>query len=92
MVCTEAGFLDAANYTGGAHNNTPAQKAVKVPELLDAYVRRGWGISYFELLDDPDPAGTNREANLGLVEVGSTNPATWTNKPAFDSMRNYVTT
>jgi hypothetical protein len=94
VICTEAGHMDAPGLRlgGRPYNCTPAEKATKVPQLVDEYLRRGWGISYFELLDDPDPAGTNREANLGLVEVGSTNPATWVNKPSFDSLRTYLTT
>lgn len=85
VVCTEAGYLDAATYTGGAANLTPEQKADLVPALLDAYTSRGYGISYFELLDDPDPAGRQREAGLGLVECGAVDPTTWRNKPAFYS-------
>ncbi len=87
VVCTEAGYLDAANYTGGAANLTSAQKAILVPQLIDAYTSRGYGISYFELLDDPDASASNREASLGLVECRAVDPATWVDKPAFDAFR-----
>lgn len=90
VICTEAGYLDAANYTGGATNSTAEQKAVLVRLLVEEYRRRGWGISYFELLDDPDLTDANREENLGLVECRAVDPATWTNKPAFDALRGYL--
>lgn len=46
---------------------------------------------YYELLDDPDPAGTNREANLGLVEVPNrTDPSTWKVKPAYTKMQRFL--
>ena len=87
VVCTEAGYLDAAGYTGGAANLTSAQKADLVPKLVDAYTSRGYGLSYFELLDDPDASEAGREASLGLVECKGIDPATWKNKPAFDALR-----
>ncbi len=90
VVCTEAGYLDAASYTGGAANLTPTQKADLVPQLLEAYTSRGYGVSYFELLDDPDPSGSNREANLGLVECPTLDPATWVDKPAYVAFRSYL--
>ena len=90
VVCTEAGYLDAANYSGGAANLTPDQKASLLPDLVDAYTSRGYGISYFELLDDPDPSASEREASLGLVECPTTDPATWVDKPAFGALRSYL--
>lgn len=86
VVCTEAGYLDAEDYTGGAANLAPDEKAALVPALVDAYASRGYGLSYFELLDDPDPTDSEREAGLGLVECGSVDPTTWRNKPAFYSL------
>ncbi len=91
IVCTEAGYLDAANYVGGAANMTPATKAQMVPQLVESYVSRGHGISYFELLDDPDPTEADREASLGLVECPSLDPATWTPKPSFHALKTYLT-
>lgn len=90
VICTEAGYLDAENYTGGAANLTPAEKARLVPLLLDAYVKRGFGVSYFELLDDPNPSESDREASLGLVECKGLDPKTWTDKPAFNAFHDYL--
>ena len=39
---------------------------------------------------DPDLTDANREENLGLVECRAVDPATWTNKPAFDALRGYL--
>ncbi len=86
-VCTEAGFLDAANYEGGAANLTATEKADLVPQLVDAYYARGLGLSYFELLDDPDLSASSREAGLGLVECPTTDPSTWVDKPAFAALK-----
>jgi len=90
IICTEGGYLDAANYTGGASNMSPTEKARLVPLWADTYVKRGYGCSYFELLDDPDPAEANREASLGLVECKGIDPSTWSDKPAFASLKNYL--
>lgn len=46
---------------------------------------------YYELLDDPDASGTNREAGLGLVEVpNKRDPSTWKVKPAYTAMRRFL--
>lgn len=90
VVCTEAGYLDAVNYAGGAATVTSAQKTDLVPELVEAYTSRGYAISYFELLDDPDTSSAAREANLGLVECPTTDPASWVDKPAFDALASYL--
>lgn len=90
VVCTEAGYLDAAGYTGGAANLTPTEKARLVPQLVDAYTSRGHGLSYFELLDDPDASASGREAGLGLVECRAIDPVTWQDKPAFDALRSFL--
>lgn len=83
VVCTETGYSTVPNYSGGAQNVTEAEQATLLPQLVDSYVSRGYGLSVFELLDDPDPTGGNREAHLGLVRTPTLDPATWTNKPAF---------
>ncbi len=87
VVCTEAGHFTAPNYTGGAVNVTEAQQADYLPKLVDEYLSRGYGLSYFELLNDPDPTGANREAHLGLFRTPSLDPGTWTPKPAFSSLK-----
>lgn len=87
VVCTEAGHFTAPKYVGGAVNITQDQQAFCVPKMVDAYLARGYGLSFFELLDDPDPSGANREAHLGLINTPAMDPTTWTPKPAFDSLK-----
>ena len=41
----------------------------------------------YELMDDPDPTGCDREKNWGMVAVKSVDPSTWRRKPAFDAMK-----
>ncbi len=84
--CTEAGYFTAANYTGGAKAVTEDQQATYVAKMgLEYYLRDGY-VSYFETVDDPDPSDSNREANLGLVDTPSLDPATWQRKPAFGAL------
>jgi len=87
VVCTESGYCTAPNYTGGSKAVTEGEEATVLPQLIDAYVSRGHGLSLFELLDDPDPSGANRESHFGLVRCPSLDPATWSPKPAFDAAR-----
>lgn len=91
VVCTEAGYFTAEYYTGGAQVVTEAVQASLLPMLIDAYVSRGYGLSLFELLDDPDPSGANREARLGLIRCPSLDPATWSPKPSFLAVSSHLT-
>ena len=91
IVCTESGFFTAPNYTGGSNPVTEARQAALIPQLFDWYAGRGYGLSYFELLDDPDPSGAARESSFGLVRTPAIDPATWTKKPAFDAVRSMLT-
>ena len=92
VVCTEAGYStpDPAVYSGGAKIVTELEQATLLPQLIDAYATRGYGLSYFELLDDPDPTGGNREAHLGLWRCPALEPATWTPKPALAALRDKI--
>ena len=90
VVCTEAGQFTAPRYTGRAVNVSESEQADYVPRLVEEYVRRGHGISYFELLDDPDPTGGEREAHLGLIRTPTLDPATWEPKPAYESLRAHL--
>jgi len=84
--CTEAGYFTASNYSGGAKAVTEQQQAAYVAKMgLEYYLRDGY-VSYFETVDDPDPSDSDREANLGLVDTPSLDPATWQRKPAFAAL------
>lgn len=84
--CTEAGYFTAANYNGGAKPVTEAQQAAYVARMgLEHYLRDGY-VSYFETVDDVDPADADREASLGLIDTPTLDPATWRRKPAFGAL------
>ena len=83
IVCTESGFFTADNYSGGSNPVTEEEQAKFLPQLVQEYHERGWGLGIFELLDDPDPDNNDRESNFGIIRVESTDSSTWTHKPAF---------
>lgn len=69
---SEWGYFTAPNYTGGAQPVTEQVRADRIPWVANWYTSRGYGQSYFELWNDPNPAGDNREAWLGLVWADGT--------------------
>ncbi len=83
MLNSESGYFTAQSYSGGSNPSTYESQAAEIDDLVNLHLERGVDISYFELLDDPDPADSNREANFGLVETPDLSPATWFDKPAF---------
>lgn len=84
----ESGAFTAPNYTGGSNPVTEAGQADLCATVLDAYDAAGAdALCWFELLDDPDPTGSLREASFGLVRTPTLDPATWSKKPAFDALR-----
>lgn len=90
IVNSESGYFTPTNYSGGSNPSTEAEQAAQLPDLVNFHLSRGIGISYFELLDDVDPTGANREAHFGLVRTPSLSPSTWTDKPAFAVFKNLV--
>ena len=92
MVCTEGGYFTANSYSGGS-NPVPASVAGKyVPrQIMEHWVRGNRRFFTYELLDDHDPTGADRESNLGLLRVSSDGPGgIWTPKPAYHAIRNFV--
>jgi hypothetical protein len=91
VCCTEAGYFDAPNYTGGAIDVTQAEAAEYLPQHARLYTDRGDRFGGFELLNDPDPSKANREANLGWINTPAIDPGTWTAKPVFNAMKAMLT-
>lgn len=87
MLNSESGYFTATNYVGGSNPSTYESQAAEIDDLVNMHLARNVDLSYFELLDDPDPADSNREANFGLVETPSLSPSTWFDKPAFAVFR-----
>lgn len=90
VSCTEAGYFDAVNYSGGAVKVTQAEAAEYLPQHVRLYTDRGDRIGCFEFLDDPDPGDSNREASLGWIDTPSLDPSTWRAKPVYHAVRSML--
>jgi hypothetical protein len=90
VYCTEGGYFTAPNYKGGAMTMSEDAQALYAPRQLLEYVRRGMRFWQYELMDDPDPDGTDRESHFGIVATPSLDPASWRRKPAFDTMKDLL--
>ncbi len=88
--CSEGGYFTALDSTGIGNPVSEATQATYAPRHLMEYVLRGMKFWQYELMDDPDPTGCDREKNLGMVAVGSTSPSTWRPKPAFAAMKDLL--
>jgi hypothetical protein len=85
--CTEGGYNNGMAITNRG-NPVPEEVAgIYAPRQLLEHFIRGNTFFAYELLDDPDPAGTNWEAHFGLVGTPDFDPATWYAKPALAAMR-----
>jgi hypothetical protein len=91
MMCTEGGYFNAMGYHGGAFP-TPEDVAGKYlpQQVMEHWVRGNRRFFVYELLDDPDTSGTDREAHFGLVGVESRRGGTWRPKPQFEALKNFI--
>lgn len=87
VYCTEGGYFTAVNYTGGAQPVSESAQAIYAPRQLMEYVRRGMRFWEYELMDDPDPSGADRESHLGIVAAPSLDPSLWRKKPAYYALQ-----
>jgi hypothetical protein len=85
--CSEGGYFTALESTAVGNPVSEATQAVYAPRHLMEYVLRGMKFWQYELMDDPDPTGCDREKNLGMVAVKSVDPSSWRPKPAFNEMK-----
>ena len=90
ILNSESGYFTAPNYSGGSNPSTYESQAQQLPLLAQYHLELGIDLSYFELLDDPDPSESQREANFGLVETPTLSPSSWFDKPAFQAYRNMI--
>ena len=90
MMCTEGGYFNAMQYRGGAFP-TPEEVAAKYlpQQVMEHWVRGNRRFFVYELLDDPDPNGKDREAHFGLLGVESARGA-WRPKPQFEALKNFL--
>lgn len=90
VYCTEGGYFTAPAYSGDAMTVSEQAQGAYAPRQLLEYVRRGMRFWQYELLDDPDPTGGNRESHFGIVDTPSVDPSTWRRKPAFATLKNLL--
>ncbi len=92
IYTTEGGYFTASHYVGGA-TSTP-EDAVRqyVPrELMENWIRGINRFFLYELLDDPDATGSQREAHFGMLAVtGPGSTSAWTPKPHFEAMKHLL--
>jgi hypothetical protein len=87
--CTEGGYNNALNQ----------QRLRPVPEkvagvygprhLLEHFIRGNMFFRY-ELMDHIDPQNKVFESNWGLIRVRGKDPSSWSVKPAYTAMRNFL--
>lgn len=87
---SETGYNNATNAVSGHRPVDEGVAATYAPRALLEAARRGCYSIRYELLDDPNPAKDQQEANFGLIRCPSFDPATWTPKPEFTSMRTFL--
>ncbi len=88
---TEGGYFNALNYSGGAHP-VPEDVAAKYAprQVLEQVIRGNRRFFSYEFLDDPDPSNSERESSFGYVRTLSLDPSTWSVKPQFNAMKNFL--
>ncbi len=89
---TETGYNNAVGDTGGV-GPTPVPEEVvasyAAPAVLEA-VDRGLPITWYEVLDDPDPDRTDVQSNFGLFAVEDSGAPPWRPKPAVTALRSFL--
>ena len=92
---TETGYSNAVDRGADAGGATPVPEEVAAayaPTTLLEAVDRGMPLAWYEVLDDPDPAGKDVvESGYGLVAVGDTGvPPSWRPKPAAAALGDFL--
>lgn len=70
--CTETGMSTAPNQAQGALSMTEEEQGRYLTQHCGLYLKRGHGLYWFELRDEHDPAGTDREDWLGVFRADGT--------------------
>ncbi len=91
MMCTEGGYFNAMKYNGGAFPTPEDVAATYLPQqIMEHWVRGNRRFFVYELLDDPDPLGKDREAHFGLLGVQGTRGGEWRPKPQYNALKNFL--
>jgi hypothetical protein len=89
-VVTETGYHDALAAVTSHRPAPPEVAAAYGPRAVLEAAARGCRTTRYELLDDPNPAKNQAEANFGVIECPSLNATTWVRKPEYDAMRAFL--
>lgn len=84
IICSETGMSTAPNQTQGAASMTEAEQAQYIVQHINMYLNAGHRVYWFELRDEYDPAGTDREDWLGIFRHDGTP------KPAVAALRDLL--
>lgn len=85
MVCTEYGWNVAPQAgASGAVRITDEERAKRLSILADRFVGKGIGHSLFELLQQPDSTGADREDWLGIVSTS------WAKGATFNAYKTFL--
>ncbi len=88
---TEGGYFNALAYSGGANPVPEDVNAAYAPRHVMEQVLRGNRRFFaYEFLDDPDPTNADRESNFGFVRTPGVDPSTWSVKPQYTAMQNFL--
>jgi hypothetical protein len=89
---SEGGYFNAMAYTATISPPTPEDvTAVYAPRHVLEHVLRGNHRFFsYELLDDLDSNNSLRDNNFGYVRTPSLDSTTWSLKPVFFAMQNFV--
>ncbi len=88
---TETGYTNALARKRG-HNPVPEDvSAAYAPSALLEAVDRGCKVTWFELLDDPDPGAKDEiESNFGMFAIKDGMAPPWRAKPVVATMRSFL--
>lgn len=88
--CTEGGYNNGMSITNRGNPVPEDVAGIYAPRQLLEHFIRGNTFFAYELLDDPDPSGSEWEAHFGLVGTPGFDPAKWYAKPALAAMRRLI--
>jgi hypothetical protein len=88
---TETGYTNAVASRVGHPPVPESVSAAYAPSALLEAVDRGCHVSWFELLDDPDPGAKDViESNFGMFATGAGAAPPWREKPVVGTMRSFL--
>ncbi len=88
---SETGYTNAMNAPMVGPRPVPTDvSATYGPRSLLDYFARGCKPARYELLSEPDPTNAEPEASYGLLNCPSNDPATWSVKPEYTVMHDFL--